>query len=340
MQSLANLLNPNSKRMVVFSNITVHFANITDPDPRVKYSFHCTTTDKIMNKVCGALLILYMLIGTVVCIHLIHFYKENRNSWLDRFLYLTSIARLLNIITNCLYVAYELLNKKPPTQILEVEKWGIAVFILSYFTCYGVIALDTAMVATQYCNIHRPEWTLVNSRSIVLKRVLRITIAVVLCCYSFAMVFKIRRLDNGGNFEFPIPKGVIEYRAISLAPHSLMAFLILCIYATTWVRFCQRSGEMRVGRIVRGEFKLVILIALGDVICSVIYVAFVVNLALTTLNSFRSNMYIRIFSETILPMTIEMSIILYMFFRKSEIKFCLIRKCFCCKRRTQYEELN
>ena len=324
--------------MVVFSNITVHFANITDPDPKVKYSFYCTTTDTIMNKLCGAILILYMVVGTVVCIHLIHFYRKHRNSWLDRFLYLTSIARFLNIITNCLYVAYELLNNKPPTQILEVEKWGIAVTISSYITCYGVITLDIAMVATQYCNIHRPEWTLINSRSIVLKRVLRIATAVVLCCYSFAMVFKIRRLETRGNFEFPIPKEVMEYRAIALAPHSLIAFLIICIYATTWVRFCQKSGEMRVGRIVRGEFKLVILIALGDVICSVVYAVFVVNLALTTLNSFRTNMYVRIFSETIVPMTIEMTIILYMFFRKTEIKFCLIRKC--CKRRAEYEVLN
>ena len=323
--------------MVVFANITVHFSNITSSDKKVNYTYNTTNTDKIMNEFWGGVLILYMLVGTVVCIHLIQFYRKHRNSWLDRFLYFTSIARLPYIITNCLYVAYQLLNHRSPTQILEVEDWGIAVTILSYITSYLVMALDVAIVATQYCNIHRPEWTLENSRSIVLKRVLLLTTAVFICCYSSAMVFKQLEKVNE-KFKFPFPRQVIDYTAIALAPYFLMAFIIFCIYATTWAKFWHETGEIRVGRVIKSEFKLVSLIALSDIICSVSYAAFLANLALTKLESFRSNMYAREFSDPIIPMSIEMIVILYMFFRETEIKFCLIRKCCCCKRR--YEELN
>ena len=148
--------------MVVFADLTL----IKTPDNRGRYNYHCTTADKIMNNLSGGILILYMVVGTVICIHLISYYRKHMRSWLDRFLFFSSIVRLPCIITNCLYVSYQLLNDKSPTQILEVENWGIAVTILSYITDYFVMAFDVAIVATQYCNIHRPERTLANSRSV------------------------------------------------------------------------------------------------------------------------------------------------------------------------------
>ena len=321
--------------MVVFSNISVPFANITDPgiDPKVNYNFSCTTTDKIMNKVCGAILILYMLVGTVVCIHLIHFYRKHRNSWLDRFLYFTSIARLPYIITNSLYVAYQLLNKKPPTQILELEAWGTVLNILSYIISYVVMALDIAMVATQYCNIHHPEWTLLNSQSVVLKRVLVGTAALFIACYSPAIAYNQveRRYET---FDlYPFPEKVVYGTAISLAPFFLMASLILGIYLTTWIKYWQETGDMRVGRIVRSEFKLVSLITLSDVICSVSYAAFLINQFLITQDSIRINLYMWSISGAIFPMTIGMVVIFYMFFIGTKPKFGLIRRWCCCEER-------
>ena len=312
----------------------VVFGNIALDDNGKNYTYSYSTTDKIMNKVCGSLLIFYMLVGTVVCIHLIQFYRKHRNSWLDRFLYFTSIARLPFIITNCLYVAYELLNHSPPTQILELKAWGTAVNILSFIISYLVMALDIAIVATQHCNIHYPEWTLLNSQSVVLKRVLVGTALLFIACYSPALAYhQVERGQMKFNLtDFPKKKLVIG-TAISNAPFFLMAFLLLGIYLTTWIKYWRETGDMRVGGIVRSEFKLVSLIAFSDVICSGSWAAFLINQILMTKDTIRINLYIWSFSGAIFPMTIGMVVIFYMFFVETKPKFGLIRRWCCCEER-------
>ena len=276
---------------ILIENMVV-FADIFLDEKGKKYNYKCSTTDNIMNKVCGSLLIFYMLVGTVVCIHLIQFYRKHRNSWLDRFLYFTSIARLPYIITNSLYVAYELLNKTSPTQILELKAWGTVVNILSYIISYLVMGLDIAMVVTQYCNIHYPEWTLLNSQSVVLKRVLVGTAALFIACYSPALAYnQIERSYEKFNLTH-FPEKVGYGSAISLAPFFLMAFLVLGFYLTTWIKYWRETGDMRVGRIVRSEFKLVSLIAFSDVICTGSYAAFLINQFLIKQDSIRINLYI------------------------------------------------
>ena len=314
--------------MVVFAS------DLSLSDDKVdKYDYNCSSTDKIMNEFWGGVLILYMLVGTVVCIHLIQFYRKHRNSWLDRFLYFTSIARLPYIITNCLYVAYQLLNHRSPTQIVELEAWGTVVNILSYIISYVVMALDIAMIATQYCNIHHPEWTLLNGQSVVLKRVLVGTAALFIACYSPAIAYhQVERGQMKFNLtHFPEKLGIGT--AISNAPFYVMAFLTLGIYLTTWIKYWGETGDMRVGRIVRSEFKLVSLIAFCDVICSGSYAAFLINQFLVSQGSIRINLYMWSFSGAIFPMTIGMVVIFYMFFIETKPKFGLIRRWCCCEER-------
>ena len=93
--------------MVVFGNITIN--------DTVYYTG--TQTDEIMNYVCGGVLIVYMVVGLLLNSHLIHYYKANQPSWIDRYLLYISLARLVYILTSCVLVTYQLLNDSPPTQV-------------------------------------------------------------------------------------------------------------------------------------------------------------------------------------------------------------------------------
>ena len=170
-----------------------------------------------------------------------------------------------------------------------------------------------------------------------MRRVFLGTAALFIACYTPAIAYKqAERSQEKFNLN-PFPNSAVIGTAISLAPFFLMASIIICIYLTTWIRYWYQTGGIRVGRIITSEFRMVSLIAWSDIICSVSWAAFLINMTQITADSIKINLYIWSYSGAVFPMTTGMVVMFYMFFTETDIKFCLIRRCCCscCKERNE-----
>ena len=313
--------------MVVFGNITIN--------DTVYYTG--TQTDEIMNYVCGGVLIVYMVVGLLLNSHLIHYYKANQPSWIDRYLLYISLARLVYILTSCVLVTYQLLNDSPPTQVAALEWWEVILNVLSYFSSFLLMALDTVVVTIQYSNIHCPLWTIINGSNKVMKNVL-IAIGVLFTgCYAAAIIYG--QMHRGKeSFNFPFPKHLVIDTAISIAPFLLLAPTIMCIYLTTWIRFWYQTGRIVVGEIVKREFKLVSVLALSDILGSASFTVFLANMAMINEANICRSLYTWCFSSTMVPMTVSTSVACYMLISERGIRNNLCGRCW--RGRSDYELIN
>ena len=159
--------------MVLFGEITINETILCSG----------TKTDGIMNYVCGGLLIVYLVVGLIVNLHLIFYYKFNQPSCIDKYLFYTSISRIFYILSTCIFVIYMLLNDSTPTQIFQLNWWEIVCDVTSYLSGYVLIAFDAVIVTVQYGNIHCLSWTLLNDFSKLKKRVLMAAAVLFTACF-------------------------------------------------------------------------------------------------------------------------------------------------------------
>ena len=193
--------------MVLFGNITINGT----------INYNGTKTDVMMNYVCGGLLIAYLVIGLIVGLHLIYYYKLNQPSWIDKYLCYSSISRLVNLLSSCILVVYQLLNDSPPTQILHLHWWETVCNITSYLSFYVLLAFDAVIVTIQYGNVHFPGWTLLNDSSKLKKRVLiAAAILFTACCTTAVTLGQVYRGNE--SFHIPMPRVLVTISAISNAP--------------------------------------------------------------------------------------------------------------------------
>ena len=287
--------------MVLFGNIEI----------KDKVYYNGTRADEMMNYVCGGVLIAYLALGICLNSQIIYFYKTHRTSWIDRYLFFISIARLVYVVTSCIPLIYQFLNSLPPNQITKLEKWLIPFQITSYLSAFGLIALDSVTVAIQYGNIHCPLWTLLNGPFKLMKYVLLSVGSVFVALFAAGIVYgQMNRIKE--NFSVPLPHEMVIKTAISNAAFILLAIMIITIYVVTWARFWYQTREFYVAQIVRREFKLVTMLAVSDVMGSASFAVFVANLAMLNKHNVGRGIYIWCFSSTIFPLTLSTIIAIYL----------------------------
>ena len=318
--------------MVLFGNVSI-LKNGT-----MVYHNEITTDEKIdgiMSQVCGAVLIVYMVIGLLANLRLIWHYRLNSHAWIDKFLVYICLTRLVSLVTGCCLMAYQFLNADPLNQISTLTRWETVLNICSYLTLFMLMALDTVVVAIQYSNIHCPLWTILNESNIVMKRVL-ITISIIsLALTTVSILYG----------QLNITKDHLKKRAIgavlSLAAYFLVAIVNIGVYSTTWIRFWYQTGDVIVGEIIKREFRLVSVLAISDIVTAASYAVFVANLftikAEDDTKILIPKLYIWYFSGTIIPMTMCTMVACYMLFSEERLRSNLFGKCW---RRSETNMIN
>ena len=313
--------------MVLFGNITINGTII----------YNGTKTDEMMNYVCGGLLIAYLVIGLIVGLHLIYYYKLNQPCWIDKYLCYSSISRLVYLLSSCILVVYQLLNDSPPTQILHLNWYEMVCNITSYISFYVLLAFDAVIVTIQYGNIHCPLWTLLNDSSKLKKRVLIAAAVLFTACYTVAVT--LGQVYRGKeSYDIPMPRVLVTTEAISNVPIIVLACLTIGIYMTTWIRFWCQTQEIRVIALVRREFRLVGIFVLSDFICASSLIVLVVNLGLMKEGNVCRSVYIWIFSGTMVPVTVSTLVACYLFISEKGIICNLFGRC--CPGSLGYERVN
>ena len=311
--------------MVLFGN------GLILPNGKMEYDGE-TQTDKIMNPFCGAVLIVYMVIGLLANLRLIWHYRLNSHAWIDKFLVYICLARLVSLLTSCCLMAYQFLNANPLNQISTLTRWETVLNICSYLTLFGLMALDTVVVAIQYSNIHCPLWTILNGSNIVMKRVLMTISLIFLALTTVSILYG--QLDRKHDILRERAVGAV----LSLAAYFLVAFVNMGVYLTTWIRFWYQTGDVIVGEIIKREFRLVSFLAISDIVTAASSAVFVANLFMIKEGSnIRMNLYIWCFSSNIIPMTICMMVACYMLFSEERLRSNLFGKCW---RRSETNMIN
>ena len=263
-----------------------------------------TRADEIMNFVCGGVLIAFLAVGICLNSQLIYFYKTHVISWIDRYLFYISIARLVYVITSCTPVIYQFLNSKSPNQIANLDTWEIPFQILSYLSAFVLMALDSVTVAIQYSNVHCPVWTLLNGPYHLVKYVLIAVGGVFFVFYTSATVYS--QLNRKHEYlTVPLTEEMVNYTAISIAPFILLSVLIFSVYLVTWARFWYQTREVYVAQLVRREFKLVTMLAVSDILDSVSFAVFLANMVMLEEGNVCRSFYIWCFSSTMFPLTMS-----------------------------------
>ena len=315
--------------MVLFGKVTINETLLCNG----------TKTDGIMNYVCGGLLIAYLVVGLIVNLHLIFYYKFNQPSWIDKYLFYTSISRIFYILSTCIFVIYMLLNDSPPTQIFQLNWWEIVFNVTSYLSGYVLIALDAVIVTVQYGNIHCPSWTLLNDSSKLKKRVLMAAAVLFTACFIVTTILgQIYKDEDPLGLNIPKPKMIITTAAISIVSNILLACLPIGIYMTTWIRFWWHAREIKVVELVRREFKLVGVFALSDLICAASLIVLIVNLDKMTKENICESLYIWIFSGTMVPVTLSTLVACYLLISEKSV-FCSVFGR-CCPGSLGYERID
>jgi hypothetical protein len=292
--------------MVVFGNVTI--------DGTVVYNG--TATDEIMNYLCAGILIFFLVTGIYVNSHLIYYYKCHRPSWIDRYLWCISIARLVCIMSNCILAIYQLLNlpaselasKSTIQSLFTLKRWEIALNILSYLSTFALLALDAVIVSIQYGNIHHPLWTIRQGPFKVTKSVLIAVGILFMVFWTGSIIYA--QIHRSEESIFPFSGAFVINTAISLATFFALSLLITSIYLTNWIRYWHQVGAVVVGEIVRREFRLVSVLTLSDFFGSVSLAVFLVNIVLT--KDPGTFLYIWCFSGTIVPVLVHSLVSGYM----------------------------
>jgi hypothetical protein len=277
-----------------------------------------TGTDEMMNNLCAGILIVFLVTGIYVNSHLIYYYKSHRPTWIDRYLWSISIARLVYIVTRSILNIIVLLNANTPIENLTM-KWKFFLSIPSYLSMAALLALDAVIVSIQYGNIHHPLWTTRHGTFKVTKYVVSAVVILFTAGSGGATIHgEIHRSRGMGNTTFPPPKASVHYTAISFALFVLLSLFIISVYLTNWIRYWHQTGAVVVGKIIRREFWLVTVLVLSDVVDATCSAVFLANLELT--RDAGTLLYIWFFSDTMVPLLVSSLSGGYMLFSEKNIR--------------------
>ena len=302
--------------MVAFGDITVNGTII----------YTGTKTDEMMNYVCAGVLIGYMVVGLIVNLLLIYYYKDNRPSWIDRHLFYISLARPVFLTSSCILASYILLNDRDFSQIMSFRWWEIALNIVGILSSVALISFDTVIVAMQYSNIHCPLWTILNGSSKLIKSAVIIIGFLFAGCNTAAIIYG-QKNRNKEIFLVPLLNEAVIDNAISTVPFIIVCSIVAVIYLATWIRFWYQTGEIRVARMVKREFKLVTMLVFSDIIGAASFVVFSVNLYILSKTNISQSVYIWFFSGTFVPQTASMVVACYMVMSERGIREKLFGRC-------------
>ena len=305
----------------------VFFGTLKTADGRIIHNG--TVTDEIMNYACGGVLIAYLVIGIFVNLQLIYYYKDNRPSWIDRYLFYISSVRLVKVIVECSSVIYLFLNTSPVSQVATVdsEDWKIIANFLTFLCFTALIGFDTVIVAIQYSNIHRPLWALLADSYSRLVKYGLITVSTVFTVDLAVTTIYGQINKNEEFFTIPIPKKLLINIIISNIPFLLLGLIIIGIYSTTWVRFWYQTGGVSVSQIIMREFKLISVLVVSDSVCFVSIPFFLVNLASMSDANICRSMYVYFFSGTMVSQTSSVVAACYMLLSDRNIRNMVLGRC-------------
>ena len=313
------------------------FGTVKTEDRRVIYLG--TKTDEIMNYVCGVILIAYILIGLYVNLHLICYYKSNRHSWMDKYLFYISFVRLVYVLTTLVPCTYSLLNDRSLVQNFSDSVWWEIPFnLMSIISSIVLMVLDTVIVAIQYSNIHHPSWALHSESYSTLMKFVGIPVGALVVIGDISAVIYGQTHRERIKLKFPLSKEFVTDTAIANIPAALPAYVITSIYLVTWIRFCYQVREIRVVELVKREFKLVSALVLSDIIGSVSFTVYVVDIAIVSEANVCRSVYIGVFSGILVPLTASTIVACYTLISEKNLRDKVFGSF--CQSLSDYERIN